>query len=1141
MPYPHRVVTIPTGFKDLLEGVSKAVVKYQPESIPAFAAVFFNALLIFRDVYRNKNKAVKPQVEPQVTVQGPETFPRHKPLLEWEAGPLLMEARCEDVREPFSFISSDQPCSSQYIQATDAVAGASTDSDQNECDLQVSATTITLSPGPIPADIAQGLALYRRKIDLELSPRDSPPLGASANNYCARVRSALFERVSFSEISQELDAVLIQTSMLPLESLIIVQTEQVPEMIVFQAHPLLAESAAAAPSQCYVPVRSKCSCASMVGALKDVMAPLEVPSYPIFASICDIEAPVVERPDAMVSEPEESPALGDKVVPLEVHSAPVKPLEMTPSRPSIPVTTPELPGSAPAVSESPALAVQEVQISVTNRPLSAILHSFSGGTPPSETAEDVMLVPMVVSPPEPVKKAAREYSDLLCPLPAATLETESVSLICPPPSAVTVEIQPSILASPLTAATVETQSSNRICPSSVVTIETELANILSPPAAETEEAESSVVTCPHTAVTDDIVAPVSVCLPVVSLEETSVPSVQLSAPTPALTEETQSQSASPCLPTLPATGESRTPFLVYLPLPAPELSKTPGLLCQLGLGPEEAKNFPFLCLPISDIPRTPSLVAASPAPAQTVASDLPRTNLPGVTDIPRTLSYVAAGAQELPQLQSYAAYTSEVQVPQRTPSYLANTSEVQGPQRTPSYLANTSEVQGPQRTPSYLANTSEVQVPQRTPSYLANTSEVQGPQRTPSYLANTSEVQGPQRTPSYLANTSEVQGPQRTPSYLANTSEVQVPQRTPSYLANTSEVQGPQRTPSYLANTSEVQGPQRTPSYLANTAGVQEIPHNPSYLTNSAVFQDMCFMCPSVTAANLSRNNSFVHSPAAMAPQEQIRGPCMVCRPFSLYPQGGPGMRHCTHSPGQCPASLQQQAGMAPLNHGQQTNTNFMPLCSQGPSPCSSLSRNGSHWRLCHLTRPESQGKMGGMICPYQNSLTMMHCNSLDHMANIPMYQDCGHYSSSYHLLPPCSQSSHGGLHTHHMAETRCPAHNLGTSFVQPQPQTCSSDPLFHFPQQNHLVATPSQERQQAQAQALCHLQCPLLQQLPALEELSRLGSSSCVPATNRRLNQGGVEQKDNIPSCASLHNKRIDTSSNNNQGCIMNCNPQGN
>ncbi|XP_014046437.1 uncharacterized protein [Salmo salar] len=1019
MPYPHRVVNIPTGFKDLLEGVSKAVVKYQPESIPAFAAVFFNALLVFRDekpgmpihelmkefratkgshFYRKKNKAVKPQVQPQVTVQGPERSPHPKPILEWEAGPLLMEARCEDVREPFSFISSDQPCSSRDIQAMDAVA--STDGGQNECGLQVSATTITLSTGPIPADIAQGLALYRRKIDLESSPRDSPPLGASANNSCARVCSALFERVSFSEISQELDAVLIQTDVLPSESLIIVQTEHVPEMIVFQAHPLLAENAAVAPPPCDVPVRSKCSCASMVGALEDVMAPLEVdgtsqPSYPILASICERAAPVVERPAAMVAEPEESPAL-------EVHSAPVEPQEMTPSRPSIPVGTLELPVSAPAVSDSPAMAVQEVQISVTDRPLAVILHSLSGATSPSETAEDVMLVPMVVSPPESVKKASRESSDFLCPLPAATLETESVSVICPPPSPVTVEIQPSILASPLTAATVETESSNRICPPSVVSVETELANMLSPSAAETVEADSSVVTCPHTAVTDDFVAPVSVCLPVVALEETGVPSVQLPAPAPALTEETLCQSASPCLPTVTAAGESRTPFLVYLPLPAPELAKTPGLLCQLGLGPEEAKSFPFLCLPISDIPRTPSLVTAGLAPAQTAAvapaaaPDLPRTNLPGVTDIPRTLSYVAAGAQELPRLQSYAA------------------------------------------------------------------------------------------------------------------------------------------------NTAEVQEPPRTPSYLANTPGVQEIPHNPSYLKNPAVFQDMCFMCPSVTASNLSRNNSFVHSPAAMAPQQLIRGPCMV----SLYPQGGPVMGHCTHSPGQCPASLQQQAGMAPLNHGQQTNTNFMPICSQRPSLCSCLSRTGSHWRFCHLTRPESQGRVGGMICPYQNSQTMMHCNSLDHMANIPMYQDCGHYSSSCHLLPPCSQSSHGSLHTHHMEEPRCSAYNLGTSFVQPQPQTCSSDPLFHFPQQYHLVATPSQERQQA----LCPLQCPLLQQRHSSllfcghqGELSRLGCSSCVPATNQRQNQGGVEQKNNIPSCASLHDKRLDTSSNNNHGCVMNCNPQGN
>lgn len=138
-------------------------------------------------------------------------------------------------------------------------------------------------------------------------------------------------------------------------------------------------------------------------------------------------------------------------------------------------------------------------------------------------------------------------------------------------------------------------------------------------------------------------AHVFVCLPVVSLEETSIPSVQLPPPATALTEETQSKSAPPCLPTLTPAGDTRTSFLVYLSLPAPELANTPSLVCQLGLGPEEGKRLPFLSVPMTsaDIPRAPCLVAASPAPAQTAASaalsEIPRTpcfvtNLPGVTE-----------------------------------------------------------------------------------------------------------------------------------------------------------------------------------------------------------------------------------------------------------------------------------------------------------------------------------------------------------------------------------------------------------------------------------------------------------------------------------------------------------------------------
>uniref|UniRef100_A0A6Q2XC26 RIIa domain-containing protein n=1 Tax=Esox lucius TaxID=8010 RepID=A0A6Q2XC26_ESOLU len=47
-PHSSRV-TIPRGFKDMLEGFCKAVVKYQPENIPAFAMSFFSVLVIFRD------------------------------------------------------------------------------------------------------------------------------------------------------------------------------------------------------------------------------------------------------------------------------------------------------------------------------------------------------------------------------------------------------------------------------------------------------------------------------------------------------------------------------------------------------------------------------------------------------------------------------------------------------------------------------------------------------------------------------------------------------------------------------------------------------------------------------------------------------------------------------------------------------------------------------------------------------------------------------------------------------------------------------------------------------------------------------------------------------------------------------------
>ncbi|KAL1006247.1 hypothetical protein UPYG_G00069710 [Umbra pygmaea] len=927
MSHRRTVVNIPTGLEDLLEAVSMAVVKCQPDTIPVFAATFFNDLLIFRDempimpinelvkefsatkgchFYKTNNEDIKQQ--PQDTVQGPEMFPGLKPILERGTRLLPRKRRCEDLKESFSLVPCDLPCRSRDIQSMDTAAATYKSKDQTEMGQQVIANPIVLAPGPI-LDIAKVMAVYRRRIDPNPSPRSS--LSLSSSNLCAGIPSAIFELVSLRDINPELPAVLIRTGVLPLESLIVVKTEPVPDIIVFQADPLLAESAVVAAPPGASPLSAKSSCTSMLVAL--AAGPTLETIHPISD---DTTAPFVETQEVVVSEPEECHA--PKVTPV----TPVKPLEST----SVAVTTQEIPGSVPAVSPSPlelqgsvpANAVQEVQINLSK-------HS--------------------------VQEVAGDSTGLQYPLPLATLETECVNVILPHLAAVNVGIQASTQACLPTTENVYPEPSSGICHSSIM-VETKLdsAANLPGPAAVTW-AKSSNVTCPNSGT--NTVAPVPLCVPVVS----SAPSVQIPPPivVPPLREETLSSSAPAGPSTLMASGESRTPFLVYLPLPAPELLNNPGLLCQLGLGPEEAKSLPVLCLSMTSAhtPVMSNRVAACPATtadaAWSAAKDLPRscvTNLPGVTDTPGKKINVIAETQDLPQ--------------------------------------------------------------------------------------------------------------------------------TPCHVANTDGRQEQQRTQSNLLNTNGIQEPQRTDGYVANIPGG---PHNPSC---SAVCQDVCFHCPSGNACNISRNN--VHSPAATA----LAG--SMCCPFSVNPQEGAALSHGTQSPGygtqspgygtqspgygtqspgygtqspgqgtqspgHCPSSLLQQACMAQNSHS--LPTNIIAVCSPGHSPCGSISHSGSHWRFCHLTQPESQGRIP---CPNQNSLTMMHCNSLERLADIPIYQDCVHCTSS--CLLPCSPSSHSTLHSHCNAQPNYPAHNLGTSLVQPQ--TSSYDPRFYSLQQNRLVATHSQERQRA-------------------------------------------------------------------------------
>ncbi|KAJ8012106.1 hypothetical protein DPEC_G00065230 [Dallia pectoralis] len=980
MPHGGRPI-IPKGVQDLMLGLCIAIVKYRPEDIPAFAMSFFDALIIFKQenpsmpinellkefsstkgshFYRRNNKDVKQQ---QDTVQSPEPFPHPKPIRDRARGPLLMEARCQDFREPFPLEN----------QTMDKVEVSSNYRDHTEHDLQVSATTITLSPGPILTDIARDLAVYRCKIYPNES-RVSSPL--SSTESLVRVQSALFERVSVSEIRENEDAVLIRTGVLPSESLIIVKTERVPEMIVFQADPLLA---AASPPSCAV--NHTCSCDSLEGSQADVGSALEAVHH-IFSILFETKAPTVETQHVMVPEPEKHHAQKDHATPVKTSSSsiPVTPVELPGSSPTLSQSSVQIHGSSPTLSQSsvqihgssPTLSQSSVQIHGSSPALSQSSVQIHGSSPTLsqssvEISSSASAVSRTLDVPEvhnmmakhSVHEATTDPSDVPCPIPAATLDTECVAVIKPPPDAQSVEIR----SSPPTAVTVATDSSNLTCPSAV-TVETKLDHAM--------PLGSAAAT------------PVSLSHPVVPLQETRVSSVSFPLPVTPLTEETHSHSSA-CPPIRTASGESRTPFLVYLPLPGPEVVSTPDLLSHLGLGLEEAKSLPLLYHPMAqaDIPMTSVVVATGQAPTVTAAPNAAMaiatsyvTSLPVVTDIART----------------------------------------------------------------------------------------------------------------------------------------------PSSVANNTGLQEVQRTSSYLSRIPGDQEPQRTPSYLADNSGVQEMPRNPS---NS----DMVFTYFPGNAGNQSRNNSVVNPPSAVASHSAMS------RTFSLYPQGGSDVAHGNHSPGHCPASLQDQAGMALQSHGSQTNA--MPLCSHGHNVCSSTSGSGSQWRLCHLTRPESQIRMAGTVCPHQNSLNIMDCHGLGHIANIPMYQDCVHCSSSGHLA--CSRSSHGNLYTQHMSGSRCPAHNLGTTFLQPR--TCSTDQLVHIPQQCRLTANPSREMHPAQG--LCPLHGPLPQQSHSCAELCRLGSSCWAASTNRRQSQGRLENTDCNVLCATHHNRGSATNTHENH--FMNCSPHGN
>ncbi|XP_063075419.1 mucin-17-like [Engraulis encrasicolus] len=246
---------VPDGLRPMLEGFTKAVVNSKPQNVRHFGEKYFKALGTFRDenpglsfeevlkeFKRARPALFKKKAHPPSPVQC-------KAQKSWEAGLLLFEASVnQDAPVPL-FPAGDS--AAKDSEAPDGQVfpseGGEALTDNGDLDGVISANIVTLSPGPITQELAVDLAVFRRKTTPKSSPQHSS--NTSQNGECSdtdapcqRICSALFEQVPLDVIDMDVDAVLIRTATLPNVSQIIVQSEDVPEVIVFHADIKMSDS-----------------------------------------------------------------------------------------------------------------------------------------------------------------------------------------------------------------------------------------------------------------------------------------------------------------------------------------------------------------------------------------------------------------------------------------------------------------------------------------------------------------------------------------------------------------------------------------------------------------------------------------------------------------------------------------------------------------------------------------------------------------------------------------------------------------------------------------------------------------------------------------------------------------------------------
>ncbi|XP_062412800.1 uncharacterized protein LOC134102640 [Sardina pilchardus] len=1062
--YTHlRKVLIPSGLKHMLEGFSRAVVRCKPISIPHFAEEYFNALLTFRAGNPNLSfdELLKEFQRSQLgllNLKGTSLQSVHRvDSKEWEAGPLLYEARINQIGPVPMFPAADlneaaskdaqELAKAQFLRSESIEA----EIEESELDGIISANVVTLSPGPITREMAMDLAVFRRRTTPSsvVNSCGSSPTGDCSNqgSQCGQVRSALFERVPLSEIGVDVNAVLIKTSMLPNVAQIVVQSEEVPEIIVFQADNI--DMTGRRPDSAFAAMEAVMPNKQNTGTTAPAPLTHCSPDTGDAMMAKMLESVELVAPRSVVE------SSGDQVTAeTKIDSASQK------SRGSASQRSSRSNITAPAFSQEEQITAEVKESASQKSSVSSIASQHSSrsniAAPAISREEQITAEVEAASKKSSASSFASQHSSRSnIAAPAISLEKE-----------ITAQVKESASQKSSASSFASQRSSRSNIAAPAVSHEKEITAQVKESASEKSSASS---------IASQRSSRSNIAAPAISQEEQVTAEVKESASQKSSASSIASQRSSRSNIAAPSISHEEQ-ITAEVKESASQKSSASSISAPSAAGENPIVKEASACESSLDCAAQKSSLSNTVISAVSLVCD-GKTTVTDVADAAEAV--VTKDSAETLAVQTDSE--SQEEEDQSTEDAVYVVSVVFDAEVSASDMIGDTSTELPASEVAMVtadgAPGSQTTLQESVISGLAipDVLEANAEEPSPCLACKPAMAEGKTshsdvvlppfgaveepRAPmpaddlvsagAHTIQITNLMNPlpadcaveeDKTPASAQVNSAPPLEIRAP-YLVYlplpTMEMLTPGMVPQAVGEGEEI----KASPYMCIPLITRDIPNSPGFV--------------GATTPQLSRTGSFAGTfvPFIEAPKAQN-----FTQPSRPASQGHMGFSKVRRPLSNCPAgvsmaaeaaahpspSLQHQAGAGVTNNGQQPHVSCCSCGTLHSRPCEPMVASAcpgvgsaSHWRLCHLTHPGAQGGHP-LACPYQPSPSMSQCG-LEQIAKIPMYQDCGLYCSCHHAVR--ARSSCGSLRPHHMAETACSGHNLGR--VAPR-QGCSSEHVVH-------------------------------------------------------------------------------------------------